>query len=134
MTRFETEILNRRENREVLACLSGEWIDRVMRRKRTREIILDMDSSVSETYGTQQGSAYNGHFGCTCYHPLFCFNQLGDLERVALRPGNGHSADDWRSVLGPVVSRYRPGKLMRFFRRDAAFACPEVYSFLEEES
>ena len=23
------------------------------------------------TYGEQEGSAYNGHFGCTCYHPLF---------------------------------------------------------------
>ncbi len=22
----------------------------------------------------QEGSAYNGHFGCTCYHPLFVFS------------------------------------------------------------
>jgi hypothetical protein len=27
-----------------------------------------MDSSVSETYGHQQGSAYDGHFGCTVRH------------------------------------------------------------------
>ena len=40
-----------------------------------------MDSSESPTYGEQEGSAYNGHFSCTCYHPLFVFNQLGDLER-----------------------------------------------------
>jgi hypothetical protein len=51
------------------------------------EIVLDMDSSESPTYGEQVGSAYNGHFGCTCYHPLFVFNQLGDVERCALRPG-----------------------------------------------
>lgn len=38
--------------------------------------------------GHQQGSAYNGHFGCTCHHPLFVFNQFGDLERVMLRRGN----------------------------------------------
>jgi hypothetical protein len=31
--------------------------------------VLDMDGSVSETHGAQEGSAYNGHFGCTCYHP-----------------------------------------------------------------
>jgi len=31
-----------------------------------------MDSSESPTYGEQEGSAYNGHFGCTCYHPLSC--------------------------------------------------------------
>ena len=37
-----------------------------------------MDSSVSPTYGRQQGSAYNGHFACSCYHPLFLFNQIGD--------------------------------------------------------
>ena len=66
-----------------------------------------MDSSVSETYGHQEGSAYNGHFECTCYHPLFCFNQFGDLERALLRRGNVHSANDWRSVLEPVVARYR---------------------------
>ncbi len=36
-------------------------------------IILDMDSSVSPTYGDQEGSAYNGHFGCTEWHPSELF-------------------------------------------------------------
>ncbi len=40
--------------------------------------------SVSPTRGEQEGTAYNGHFGCTCYHPLFLFNQFGDLERCSL--------------------------------------------------
>jgi len=133
MSRFETEVLARPESTEGLADLSGKWIDRVMRRKRTHEIILDMDSSVSETYGAQEGSAYNGHLGCTCYHPLFCFNQFGDLERAMLRNGNVPSAGDWWSVLEPVVARYRDRDVRRFFRGDAAFACPELYSFLEEE-
>jgi hypothetical protein len=68
-----------------------------------------------------------------CYHPLFLFNQFGDLERCALRPGNVHSADGWKGVLEPVVARYR-GKVSRlYFRADAAFANPEVYEFLEAE-
>ena len=66
-----------------------------------------MDSSVSPTHGDQEGTAYNGHFGCSCYHPLFVFNQFGDLERSELRSGNVHSADGWRGVLEPVVERYR---------------------------
>ena len=70
-------------------------------------MILDMDSSESPTHGQQEGSAYNGHFECTCYHPLFCFNQYGDLEGAMLREGNVHSADNWRAVLEPVVQRYR---------------------------
>ncbi len=44
-----------------------------------------------------------------------------------------HSADGWREVLKPVVSRYRDRKLRRYFRADAAFASPVVYEFLEAE-
>ena len=94
-------------------------------------IILDMDSSESPTYGNQEGSVYNGHFGCTCFHPLFVFNQFGDVERCALRSGNVHSAHAWRDVLEPVVARYRDRTVRRYFRADAAFASPEVYEFLE---
>jgi hypothetical protein len=43
-----------------------------------------MDSSVSPTHGEQEMSVWNGHYACTCYHPLFVFNQFGDLE--TLRP------------------------------------------------
>ncbi len=130
---FETEVLTQPENLSVLMDLCGLWIDTVRHRKPIHEIILDLDSSVSETYGQQEGSAYNGHFGCTCYHPLFCFNQFGDLERCLLRNGNVASADDWRSVLTGVLARYRDLDIRRFFRGDAAFARPQVYEDLEEE-
>ncbi len=93
-----------------------------------------MDSSVSPIYGNQEGSAYNGYFECTCYHPLFCFNQFGDIERALLRNGNVHSADDWQEVLKPVVDRCRGYNILRFFRGDAAFADPNVYCYLEAEA
>ncbi len=133
MGRFETELLATDANVEALADLSGHWIDRVHDRHPQTEIILDMDSSVSPTHGNQEGSAYNGHFGCTCYHPLFLFNQFGDLERSSLRPGNVHSADDWEGVLKPVVVRYKGRKVRLYFRGDAAFASPEMYEYLEAE-
>lgn len=133
MGRFETELLATDDNLAALADLLGIWIDRVRERKPPKAIVLDMDSSESPTYGEQEGSAYNGHFGCTCFHPLFVFNQFGDLERCALRPGNVHSADGWRSTLEPVVARYRRRGLRRYFRADAAFANPEVYEYLEAE-
>ena len=133
MGRFETEWLARPENLAALADLPGLWIDAVHKRRPPRVIVLDMDSSESPTYGEQEGSAYNGHFGCTCYHPLFVFNQLGDLERCALRSGNVHSADGWREVLEPVIARYRDTVKRRYFRGDAAFANPDIYEFLEAE-
>jgi hypothetical protein len=133
MGRFETEHLASDENLAALTDLTGGWIDRVHDRRPPRMIILDMDSSVSPTHGQQEGATYNGHFGCTCYHPLFLFNQFGDLERCSLRPGNVHSADDWASVLKPVVVRYKGRKVRLYFRGDAAFASPEIYDYLEAE-
>ena len=134
MGRFETEILPAGKNLKALMTLSGIWIDRVHEHCALDKLILDLDSSVSETYGRQEGSAYNGLFICTCYRPLFCFNHLGDLERVLLRNGNVASADDWRSVLEPVVVRYRDMDIAKYFRGDAAFAIPELYTFLETEN
>jgi hypothetical protein len=93
------------KNLTALSDLSGQWIDKVQARRSTGSNLLDMDSSVSPTHGEQESSVWNDHFECACYHPLFVFNQFGDRERCALRPGNVHSADDWRSVLQPVVER-----------------------------
>ena len=99
----------------------------VQAHRPTNVVVLDMDSSVSPTHGEQEGAAYKGHFGCTCYHPLFVFNQFGDLERCSLRSGNVHSPDGWRDVLEPVVARYRGGAIKRrFFRGDTAFALPDL--------
>lgn len=81
MSRFETEGLATAENRAALADLSGQWIDRFLDRTGLKYIVLDMDSSVSPTHGEQEGTAWNGHFGCACYHPLFLFNQFGMLEQ-----------------------------------------------------
>ena len=131
--RFETEMLSTRNNLTALMDLSGEWIDKVHRRKPPKQLILDMDSSVSETYGKQEGTAYNGYFECTCYHPLFVFNQFGDLERAMLRRGNHASAKFWRRVLQPVIERYRHLSIPKFFRGDAAFANPALYRLLKKE-
>jgi hypothetical protein len=133
MGRFETGFLATDDNIAALAALSGLWIDRIHDRRPPKKVVLDMDSSVSPTYGDQEGTAYNGHFGCICYHPLFLFNQFGDLERCSLRPGNVHSAHHWRDVLVPVVERYKEREVRLYFRGDAAFASPDIYEYLEAE-
>ena len=45
------------ENRQALADLNGQWIDRFHDRNGLKYIVLDMDSSVSPTHGDQKGSA-----------------------------------------------------------------------------
>ena len=131
MGRFETEVLTSPDNLAALADMPGRWIDRHHVAKPPKWITLDMDSSVSPTHGAQEGTAWNGHFDCSCYHPLFVFNQFGHLERCKLRSGNVHSAEGWEEVLKPVMDRYADTNILRLFRADAAFAIPALYETLE---
>ncbi len=129
--RFETELLTQKENLKGIERLNVEWIKRALAKTVHRRIILDIDSSESPVHGEQEEAAYNGHFGCMCYHPLFCFNQFGDCEGAVLRPGNVHSADGWKEFINPIVERYLKLAVRLLFRADAAFAKPEIYEYLE---
>ena len=73
------------------------------------------DSIESLVHGQQEGSAYNGHFESTCYHPLLLFSQHGDCLAAKLRPGNVHSAEDWDEMLLPEIERQQiEGKRVAF--------------------
>ena len=102
---FETELLTRAENLVGLMAVNREVLAQAEMPTRAGRIVLDMDSSESPVHGTQEGSAYNGHFESVCYHPLFLFNEHGDCVAAALRPGNVHSADDWDDLLVPEIDR-----------------------------
>ena len=56
ISRFETGLLAKQANLTALADLSGRWIDTVHSRRPAKTIVLDMDSSVSPTYGEQEGN------------------------------------------------------------------------------
>ena len=133
VSRFETETLTQQDNLQGLARMNPQWVEDAMAHTPHRRVILDMDSSESPVHGHQEGAAYNGHFECVCYHPLFLFNQFGDCEGATLRPGNVHSAEGWQELLEPVVEGYQKKGLRLLFRGDAAFGKPEVYEYLEQE-
>ena len=133
LSRFETQLLSEPDNLEKLVKLNGTWVERAGEQTETGHIILDLDSSESPVHGEQEDADYNGYFKSICYHPLFCFNHLGDCEGALLRPGHVHSAERWRQVLVPIVRRYRDRGLRRYLRADGAFARPELYQYLEQE-
>ena len=132
MSRFERETLATPENLKALSDLNGKIIDQIIDRKGTGEVVIDMDSSSSKVHGKQEESKYNGYFKFKCYHPLFAFNQDGMLEHCSLRPGNDHSANNWKDDLDPIFDRYSKRGITPAFRGDAAFAKPELYTYLEE--
>ena len=129
---FETELLTQGENLVGLMAVNREVLVQAGMPTRAGRIVLDMDSSESPVHGTQEGSAYNGHFESVCYHPLFLFSEHGDCVAAALRPGNVHSADDWDNLLVPEIERQQAAGTRVAFRADAAFAKPEIYDALEK--
>jgi len=133
VSRFETDILTQVQNIDALVTLNSAWVEKAVSLSKAKKVILDIDSSESPVHGDQEGSAYNGHFESTCYHPLFCFNNFGDCEGAVLRPGNVHSADGWEEFLEPIVKRYRETDKKLYLRGDAAFASPDVYEYLEDK-
>ena len=126
MSRFETKVLTQDGNVEGLGRLNAKWVDGAMSRTPHRRVILDMDSSESPVHGEQEGASYNGHFGSTCYHPLFVFNQFGDCEGAMLRAGN---------VLARTVMYWIRSCLARqesVLSGRCRIAKPDIYEYLEE--
>ncbi len=70
MGRFETGVSEAADNRGAPADVSGQWIDRAHAAMAPEWITPDMDGSVGPPHGAQEGTAWNGHFGCMCHHPF----------------------------------------------------------------
>ena len=128
----ETEMLTSKENLPGLMAVNRELVTQAETQDDSDRVVLDMDSTESPVHGQQEGSGYNGHFEPVCYHPLLLFNQYGDCLAAKLRPGNVHSAEDWKELLLPEIERQQAAGKQVTFRGDAAFAKPEIYESSEE--
>ena len=48
-------------------------------------MLFDLDSTLLNTYGMQEGEGFNYHYQGHGYHPLFCYDGLtGDLLKFLL--------------------------------------------------
>ena len=76
-----------------------EKIFRVLRQKiygirPPENILLDLDSTLLQTYGHQEGEGFNYHYQNHGYHPLLYFDGLtGDLLEAALLHYNSGSCE-----------------------------------------
>ena len=101
--------------------------------KTPEKIELDFDGAAVEAHGRQQFIAFNGHYECNMYFPLFVLDQHQRLIAPILRPGNVSDAAITVDVLKILVKRLRRAwpytKIM--FRGDAGFHDPEIMDWCE---
>jgi len=139
LSRFENGIDGRS-----LVGMGNALADRVIERHRkrlrgrVRRITVDLDPTDDPTYGEQQLTLFNGHYGNWCYLPMACFLQFDEepdqyLFAYVLRAGRAPATEGAAAILRRVIRRLRkafPGVLVRV-RLDGGFAAPELFDFLE---
>src|SRR5699024_9510698 len=66
--------------------LNQVLIDQARSVRNDTNLIIDLDSTHSDTFGNQELTDYNDHYGTTVYNPLVSFDGLtGDFLEVTLR-------------------------------------------------
>lgn len=141
LSRFENGI----DGRSLLG-MGNALADRVIARHRkrlrgrVRRITIDLDPTDDPTYGQQQLTLFNGHYGNWCYLPMACFLQFDEepdqyLFAYVLRSGGAPATEGAVAILRRVMRRLRkafPRVIVRV-RLDGGFAAPEMFDFLDEQ-
>lgn len=102
--------------------------------KAPEHMLFDIDSTLLETYGKQEGEGFNYHYQSHGYHPLLCYDGLtGDLLKAELRNGTQYCSKDADQFMIPLMQEYRKyPSLPLYLRGDSGFASPVLYDACEE--
>ena len=102
---------------------------------RPEFMVFDIDTTLLDAYGKQEGTAYNYHYQSVGYHPFFCFNGInGDLLETELRDGTDYCSKGSGEFMRPLLKEFHdkyPYTDM-YLRGDSGFAAPELYEVCEE--
>jgi hypothetical protein len=115
-------------NWDAIRLLENEGTEQLCRhsaRRRSKEIVLDVDSTDDRTHGQQQLSFFNHYYDSYVYHPILVFEAAtGLLLGSRLRPGNAMGARQLTTILLPILRRLRSRfkRCAIALRGDSAFA------------
>ena len=105
--------------------------------KKPEFMLFDIDSTLLDVYGNQEGEGFNYHYQAHGYHPLLCYDGLtGDLLKAQLRDGTMYCSKEadifMKSLLDEFLCDFPDMPL--FFRGDSGFASPGLYEVLEDKN
>ncbi|SFK77615.1 Transposase DDE domain group 1 [Marinilactibacillus piezotolerans] len=125
------------ENIHQLQSLNQALIDQARLIRNDTELIIDIDSTHSDTFGHQEQTDYNAHYQTYGYHPLVAFDGLtGDFLKAELRSGNQYTSKGVKGFIDPLLLHYNEALPHTdiLVRGDSGFATPEVYESCEANS
>ncbi|MDF2910770.1 MAG: family transposase [Sporolactobacillus laevolacticus] len=120
-----------------LVVANQKLLDKVHRHRKSQTLMIDLDSTHIDTYGKQESSDYNAHYGTIGFHPLVAFDgETGDFLKAKLRPGNRYTSHGAADFVQPILEHYNEEfpETTPFLRGDSGFATPDLYELCEKES
>ena len=102
--------------------------------KPPRQIVLDLDVTDDQVYGTQEQAFFNTYYGGVCYAPLYIFGGK-HLLVAKLRPSNVDPADGALEELKRVIEhiRSRWSLVHILVRGDSAYSREEIMHWCESQ-
>ncbi|MCD8218182.1 MAG: IS1380 family transposase [Clostridiales bacterium] len=121
---------------EQLAQINHELCKIVYTIKKPELMLFDIDTTLFEAYGKQEGRGFNYHYQANGYHPLLCYDGVtGDLLKAELREGAKYCSNGAGDFMEPLLAEYRSEypEMPLYLRGDSGFASPDLYETLEEK-
>lgn len=104
--------------------------------RRQKEIVIDIDSTHFDTFGEQEDTDYNAHYGTYGYHPLVAYDGVhGDFLKAGLRPGNVYTSAEADAFILDLLKHVRTNSSLLnsiVLRANSGFASPEIYRVCEK--
>lgn len=104
--------------------------------KRPEFMLFDIDSTLLDTFGDQEGEGFNYHYKAHGYHPLLCYDGLtGDLLKAQLRDGTQYCSKDADLFMKSLLEEFTEDfpDIPLYLRGDSGFASPDLYEVLEDK-
>ena len=122
------------ETIDTLQVFNQALIDKARLLRNDTNMIIDLDSTHSDTFGNQEQTAYNAHYGTNGYHPLVAFDGItGDFLKAKLRSGNQYTSKGVKEFLKPLLEHCNQAIPTTdiLVRGDSGFATPDIYDLCE---
>ena len=97
--------------------------------KRPEFMLFDIDSTLLDTYGHQEGEGFHFPYQSHGYHPLLCYDGLtGDFLKAELRDGTMYCSKEadrlMKSLLDEFICDFSDTPL--YLRGDSGFVSPDL--------
>lgn len=98
--------------------------------RKQEMFLLDLDSTLLNTYGHQEGEGFYFHYQNHGCHPMVCYYGITrDLLKIQFRNGTDYSSTGVMDFLQPLFDKFGDDytDTLLLIRGDSGFTKPEIY-------